>query len=173
MGVAWSSMSSRTDNRGATLIEAVTAILVLGIAIPPLVALFTEIAAHSVDDTYQGVAATYVDALMEEIVSKAFEDPDEASGSFGTEEGSRSAYDDIDDYDGLSNSPPKRLDGTDLDDYGGLTRSVTVDNVTAADPDPITPEVDGSTEFKRIKVTVTWTGGKGGELTLTGLRTKL
>ena len=101
-----------------------------------------------------------------------FEDPDLGAGSFGTEEASRSAYDDIDDYDGLSNSPPERINGTALSDYGGVTRSATVDNVLLTDPDPVTPEADGSTDFKRIRVTVAWTGGGGGELTLATLRIK-
>ncbi len=166
-------MRTSTNNRGATLIECVTAIVVLAIAIPPLVGLFREVAQHSADDTYQGVAVTYAEGLMEEIVSKAFEDPDLAGGSFGTEEGSRSAYDDIDDYDGLSNSPPERINGTALNDYGGFTRSATVDNVLSTDPDPVTPEADGSTDYKRIRVTVAWTGAGGGEITLTTLRTKL
>ncbi len=38
---------ARSPRRGATLIEVVTAILTLGIAIPPLVGLFTEVAANS------------------------------------------------------------------------------------------------------------------------------
>jgi MSHA pilin protein MshD len=162
-----------TRRRGTTLVEAVAAILTLGIAIPPLVGLFTEVASSTVDHTYQGVARAYANALMEEIVSKEFEDADESSGSFGTEEGARASFDDVDDFDGLSNSPPERITGADLDEYGGFTRGATVDNVTAADPDPATPAADGSTDFKRIRVTVTWTGGRGGELVLSTLRTKV
>lgn len=166
-------MRAHKNNRGVTLVEAVASIIVLSIAIPPLVSLFTEVAAHDAHHTQQSVAVTYADALMEEVVSKAFEDPGEATGSFGTEEGSRAAFDDIDDFDGLSNSPPERIDGTSLSDYSGFTRSVAVDNVTAADPDPATPAADGTTEFKRIRVTVAWTGAGGGEFTITTLRTKL
>jgi len=149
------------------------AMLVLGVAIPPLVAMFREVAAHSASDTYQGVAVTYAESLMEEIASKAFEDPDQATGSFGSEEGARAAYDDIDDFDGLNNSPPQRFDASPLADYGGFTRSAVVENVTAADPDPVTAEADGSTDFKRIRVTVAWTGAEGGELTLTTQRTRI
>jgi len=166
-------MRTIKNNRGVTLVESVVAIIVLAIAIPPITLLFSEVAAHSVEHTLQSVAITYADALMEEIVSKPFEDPDEAAGSFGTEEVSRADFDDVDDYDGLSNSPPERLNGTALDDYGGFTRSATVDNVTAADPDPTTPATDGSTDFKRIRVTVAWTGAGGGEFTVTTLRSKL
>jgi MSHA pilin protein MshD len=161
------------DERGATLIEVVMAMLVLGVAIPPLLALFREVAAHSASDTYQGVAVTYAESLMEEIVSKAFEDPDLAVGSFGSEESSRAAFDDIDDFDGLNNTPPERFDGSALADYGGFTRSALVESVLSTDPDPITAEADGSTDFKRIRVTVAWTGADGGELTLTTQRTRL
>ncbi len=165
-------MHTEKRQTGFTLTEAVSMIIVLGIAIPPLVYLFQQVNARSVDQTFQQVGVAYANSLMEEVVSKSFEDPDAATGSFGTEEGSRAAYDDVDDYDGLNNSPPQELDGTNLSDYNGFTRSVAVDNVTAADPDPITPGADGSSEFKRIRVTVAWTGGKGGECTLTTLRTK-
>jgi len=166
-------METRRNERGLTLIELVVVITVMVVAIPPLTSLYTEVAAASVDETYQTAAVSLADSLMEEIVSKAFEDPDLSEGSFATEEASRAAYDDVDDFDGLSNSPPQAIDGADLDDYGGITRSVTVDNVTILAPDPVTPETDGSTPMKRIEVKVVWTGGRGGELTLSTLRARL
>ena len=153
--------------------EAVVAIVALGIAIPPLVALYTGVAARSADGTYQEIALSYADALMEEIASKPFDEPSLDCGSFGTEEGTRASYDDVDDFDGLSSSPPKRINGTNLSDYGGFTRSVAVDNVTAASPDPGSPAADGSTNYKRVTVTVAWTGGKGGELKLKTLCSNL
>lgn len=159
--------------QGMTLVEVAIAITVLGIAVLPLTSMYQEVALHSVDDIYQSAALTYAESLMEEIVSRPYADPDLPKGSFGTEEGSRADYDDIDDFDGLRNSPPLRVDGTLLDDLGGFTRSARIDNVTESDPDPTTPATDGSTDFKRIEVTVRWTGGRAGELTLTTLRTEL
>ena len=158
---------------GFTLIEAIMMIVVLGIAIPPLVYLYQQVSVRSVDHRYQMVALAYAQGMVDEIVSKPFEDADLATGSFGTEEGARASYDDIDDFDGWSQSPPQQINGTQMKDYGGFTRTVTVDNVAAADPDPVMPQTDGSTNFKRIKVTVAWTGGRGGEITLTTLRTML
>ncbi|MBC8327661.1 MAG: hypothetical protein H8E31_02840 [Planctomycetes bacterium] len=166
-------MPEARNRRGATLIDTVMAVILLGVAIPPLTQLFTEVAAHDADHTYQGAALGFAEAMLEEIVSKAFEDPDLPTRSFGTEEGARIDFDDIDDFDGLSNTPPTAFDGALLDDYGGFTRSVTVDNVTSGDPDPLTPAGDGTTDLKRIRVTVAWTGGKGGELTLSTLRALL
>lgn len=169
----WTDHRAQARTSGITLIEVVMAILVLAVAIPPVAGLYREVSAQSVDHTLQTVATVYADALMHEIVSKSFEDPDVAAGSFGTEESNRSAYDDIDDFDGMSHSPPERMNGVQLDEYAGLTRSVTVHNVKANDPDPTTPQADGSTNMKRITVTVAWKGGRGGEITLATLRSKL
>jgi len=166
-------MHTRRNERGLTLIELVIVIAVMMVAIPPLTSLYTEVASASVDETFQSVAISLADSLLEEIASKSFEDPDLSEGSFATEEGSRAAYDDVDDFDGLSNSPPLAIDGTALDDHGGITRSVIVDNVTTSDPDPNTAETDGTTPMKRIRVKVAWTGGRGGELTLCTLRARL
>jgi MSHA pilin protein MshD len=163
----------RTSTKGMTLIETVTAVIVLGTAIPPLTKLYTEISSHRVDHAYQEMAVIYADSLLEEIVSKSFEDPDLAVGSFGTEEQARKDYDDLDDFDGLSNSPPQHFDGTPLNQFSGFTRSTVVDNVTASDPDPASAETDGTTDFKRIAVSVTWTSGRGGQVTLSTLRTQL
>jgi MSHA pilin protein MshD len=163
---------SRRSRRGLTLIESIAAIVVLGISIPPFLALFREVATKSTKDTNQAVAIQYANSLMEEIVSKAFEDPNLAAGSFGTEEGTRSAYDDVDDFNGLSDSPPKRIDGSTLSDYAGFTSAVTVANVTEANLGTGTAAANGSTDFKIITVTVSWTGGGGGAVTLKALRTK-
>lgn len=164
---------ARRAERGISLVEIVVVIAVLGVAIPPLTNLYTQVAHAGVDEEHQRAALELAENLMEEIGSKAYEDPDEASGSFGTEEGSRAAWDDVDDYDGLSNAPPLTIDGTALNDLAGLTRSVVVENVSSLDVDAATPETDGSTSMKRIRVVVSWTGGRGGELVLTTLRASL
>lgn len=163
----------RAARRGLSLIEVAMVVGVLGLALPPLSGLYAEVAQASVDDIHQAEALALAESLMEEIVSKAYEDPDEDPGSFGTEEASRADYDDIDDYDGLSNSPPEAIDGTDLDEVGSMTRSVLVDNVLTSDTDPTSAEADGSSVMKRVRVTVSWTGGRGGSLTLATLRASL
>ena len=153
--------------------EAVASITILAVALPPTVSLFTQVAASTPDDILQRAALLSADALLEEIISKGFEEPDLPSGSFGTEEASRRLFDDIDDFDGLVESPPVHADGTAVEGQAGLARSVTVSNVRFSGPDQATPEADGSTELKRIEVKVTWTGGRGGELSLVTLRSHL
>ena len=165
-------MRGAATNRGGTLIETVMAVVVLGVAIPPLLQLFTEVARHDADHSYQGAALNAAEALLEEIVSKDFEDPDLPIGSFGTEELTRSAYDDVDDFDGFLEASAT-IRGQVLGDGSGLSRRVWVDNVTADEPDPAIPAADGTTGFKRIRVTVAWKLGGGGEITLSTLRSRL
>ncbi len=92
--------------------------------------------------------------LMGEILRQAYEEPVDTpiwgreSGESG---GSRSAYDDVDDYDGWADSPPEDKDGTDLADLTGWERSVAVEFV---DPDSLTTVSATDTGVKRITVTV-------------------
>ncbi|MEM7310237.1 MAG: type II secretion system protein [Planctomycetota bacterium] len=166
-------MRARRDKRGATLIEAVLAVLVLGIAIPPLVGMFRAVSYHSTEDLYHEAGLRYADSLLEEIVSRAFEDPDLPAGSFGAEESARASFDDVDDYDGWGDSPPTALDGTALGGDPNYKRVAEVHSVTEANPDPTTPASDGSTRLKRIRVTVGWSGAGGGQVTLTTLRSNV
>ena len=166
-------MMTTNSRRGASLLEVMSAIIMLGIAIPPLIGLFTQVGHQSVDQIYQDAAVVYAEALLEEIVSKEFEDPQLGQGSFGREEKSRIFYDDIDDYDSMSNSPPVHRDGTQLDELSGFTRTVVVENVSSLAPNAVKPMADGSTNLKRIKVVVGWTAGRGGELQLSTLRSRL
>ena len=65
----------RRAQAGVTLIEVVAVIAVMMIAVPPLTGLYTQVASASVDETYQAEALSLAETLMEEIVSKAYEDP--------------------------------------------------------------------------------------------------
>lgn len=194
-------MGNKGNRCGVSLVEVITAVAVLGIAIPPVVSMFTEVARHSPDDLYQGAAIHAANSLMEEIVSKPFEDPDLPTGSFGAEEPLRRQYDDIDDFDGYSNAPDalgplvpaanpsvtstatagptaEDADATiftnaESSPYGGITLTVSVDNVSAAETDPTVPQADGSTHYKRITVGASWDVGDGGEVRFKTLRTNL
>jgi len=93
--------------------------------------------------------------LMTEILQKAYEEPDDTP-TFGPEAsestGSRTAFDDVDDYDGWSASPPQEKDGTEIPDLTAWERSVTVEYVAA---NHLTTVVGSDQGIKRITVTVT------------------
>jgi len=111
------------------------------------------------------VAQELAAQLMTEIRSRDFEDADYGAGSFGlgVDELLRTDYDDVDDYDGWSASPPEMPDGTDMTGYSGYVRSVIITNVD--DATLSADQTDGSTESKRIVVTVTRNGKLRARLT--------
>ena len=83
----------------------------------------------------------------------------------GENTGSREHFDDVDDYDGWSASPPESKTGGTLDGYEGWQRSVRVRYADPAQPDQNESFDSG---LKRVQVSVTTDKGK--TITLTGLR---
>jgi MSHA pilin protein MshD len=69
----------------------------------------------------------------------------------------RSIWDDVDDYDGLNNSPPRDRSGNALPGYSGWRAQVRVDYVKVASPMTTTFGDEG---LKRIIVTVTDPAGR-------------
>ncbi len=105
----------------------------------------------------RGTGHLLAEQLMAEILTQAYEDPDEPPGNIGTDgfediTRDRSYYDDVDDYDRWSAMPPKHKDGTTVDGYARWRRTVDVDWVQPFDVRQI---VDSDTGIKRIRVTVT------------------
>jgi len=151
---------------GFNLVEVTIALAFLAILLIPLSEMYLA-SYEGTDDvgTYDH-AFNLAQDMMEEITSKSFEDPTAGDGSFGTEEAARSDYDDVDDYDNYGpNSPPLDIAGNVLTDYTGMSRSVAVTNVTDLNlvnmpRTSLVAQVDGSTDFKYVVVTVNWNDGK-------------
>ncbi len=166
---------------GFTLIELVMTILILGSVSLILIPFFNSIT-HSSDPIIRQRAVALGQAMMDEISGKRWDENTPIGGgpivtgestvgtsrggtlliasdvtAIATEEGSRTDYDDLDDYNGLSetNTFSDQLGGTFT--YTGYSRTVSVDYI-AGDSSPIdrnTPAAAGSTDSKRIIVTVT------------------
>ncbi len=166
------NLAAHGRRAGITLIEAVAAIVVLGIAIPPLAGLFSSVAALDAQLGQDAAAFAVAENFMEEIASKAFEDPDLATGSFGTEEALRVDFDDVDDYDGYFVAPVERLDGTVVLGHESLSVLIEVRLIDQAnDPYPdlgggvvsIVPSLEA---FKQVRVRVFWPDGDHQLMTL-------
>ena len=102
----------------------------------------------------RAVAAGLADALMSEILQAAYKEPG-SSGAFGTDgaesAGPRSAFDDIDDFNGWNQSPPQDCDGTPMDDRDEWRHRVVVDRVLPANPTQTSGTDQGA---KRIRVII-------------------
>lgn len=152
--------------RGFTLLEVLIAIVIFTVGVVILLAAISTMIRSSSDIENIDVATNLTRDLIDEILGKGFDDPD--GGAFGLEEAEpRSNFDDVDDYDGWSKNPPEDVDGTSYDgtasqpNYSIFTRAVTVENVPEDNFDTETPSADGTTDAKRIVVTVSWTAAGG------------
>ena len=120
-------------NKAFTLLEFILVIALVGIAAAALVPALGQSLFRHAGLRRTMLACDLAMDMIEEIRAAAFEDPDLAEGSFGTEEGARSQYDDCDDYDGWSASPPEDKAGSAVSGHVGFTRSVVVENVAEDD----------------------------------------
>jgi len=88
---------------GFTLIEALIATVILAMTVSVVAVSFSSGAKSELDDARRTLAANLAQEMMEEILSKPFNDPDGPS-NVGPEPGEtgRQDFDNIDDYDGYS-----------------------------------------------------------------------
>ncbi len=109
------------NSRGITLIEMVAVIVVLGMAIPTLLTAFSSAAWRSSRSENIADATFYAQELMEEVKSKGFDEniTPPWTKTLGPDSGETYPnFDDIDDFNGYSDTPA-----------AGFTRSVAVDFV--------------------------------------------
>ena len=103
--------------RGVNLIELLISIVVISIACSGVLLVFAETVRFSADPMIQTQALAVGEAYLDEILARPLNDPS-GGESGGSEEGSpstaanRPLLDDVQDYDGLSNTPPQAQDGS-------------------------------------------------------------
>jgi hypothetical protein len=99
-----------------------------------------------------GRGRLFAEALMTEILQQSYQEPG-ATYVFGREAGEsetiRTAYDDVDDYHGWTESPLAAQDGTALPNSANWSRTVTVEWI-----DPLDPKQVSGTETGAKRITV-------------------
>jgi MSHA pilin protein MshD len=141
-------------SRGVTLIELVLSIVIVSIAASAVLGLLSFASRGSADAMVRNQAVAIAQAYLEEIRFKAFM----ANG----QEASRDLFDDVSDYNGLSNTGAR-------DQFGSSITGLEGYNVTVA----VTPSALGSIgsgDAKRIDVTVQHANA-GVTVVLAGYRT--
>ncbi len=119
-----------------TLLEVLVTIVVIAITATALLGLYTSVIGRSADPVIQQQAIAIAEAYLEEIQLQSFEDP-EVVETNGPEEGSRSEYDDVQDYDGITNAAIEDQNGAAITQLGAYTVTVSVgfealDSITQA-----------------------------------------
>lgn len=137
-------------HRGFTLVELLIFIVVVGAGLAGILSVMDTSVKSSADPMVRKQAVAIAESVLEEVLQKAYADPD---NSPAVVEASRDLWDDVDDYNGQTQAAfafPANLSAY------ALTIAVTTDNTTLG------------IEAKRVRVTVT----RGTEsMVLTGYRT--
>jgi len=155
------SFSPRLSSlQGLGLVEVLISLLLIGLGIMGF-GMAIPLGKDSIDEMRQERVALFLaKQMMEEIQSRAFEDPNQPPlfGREGGETPPRTNFDDVDDYDNWDQNPPQYPNGDPLNgnddrpDYRDFRRKVVVENVD--DADYSLARADGTTASKRITVTV-------------------
>jgi type II secretory pathway pseudopilin PulG len=138
---------------GLTLTEVVVSTMIVG--------LMTVAALNGLGSTTRsselagnrGIALGLADSLMAEILATSYSDPNGAP-TFGLETGEaapRTNFDDVDDFHGWNQMPPKAADGTTIPNRANFRQRITVNWVV-----PATPQTTAVTDqgAKRVRVDI-------------------
>lgn len=137
---------------GLTLVELVITIAVLAIAVTGILLVLNENIAHSADPMVEQQAVNIAEAYLDEILNQSFTDPD---GSNVGE--TRPTYDDVNDYNGLSESPHDQS-GNAVAGLSNYTVTVTVTNNVTLGTDANATRVDVNVVYAPTNISITLSG---------------
>ena len=160
-----------TDNRlrrGMTLIECVISIVIVATMLVAALSALGSFARARRSQFDRCAGGALARALMSEILQGRYLEPGR-DVYFGLEPGEsadvRSDWDDVDDYDGLIDCPPKTKSGAAIIGAAGWTRKAAVEYVQPENPNQVS-----STDTGLVRITVSATSPTGVTTTLKALR---
>lgn len=142
--------------RGLSLVEVVISLAIVGGLFASTMAGVGAVGRAGIIADERVRASQYAADLVSEIQAQPYEDPALAAGSFGLSAADsagpgRSKYDDVDDYNGYTESPLTDRSGAVIPRTTGWTRSVTVGWARPANPDGL---ANSDSRIKKIVVTI-------------------
>ena len=164
------SIFNHKSRQGFTLMGALIIIVIIGVALPGILISLNQ-AAHDLVITENTALATMLaQDLAEEIKSKKWDENTPATGGSipngqksdplgpeagQTRSGGANTFNDIDDYNGLDDSPPVDGSGNTMTEYSVFRIQVQVIYVEDSDLDTqdVGPPLPN---YKRIEITVSW-----------------
>jgi len=151
-----------------TLIEAVISIVIVATMLVAAVSALGSFARARRSQFDRCAGGTLARGLMSEILQARYLEPG-VNVWFGLDDGEsalvRATWDDVDDYNGLSECPPKTKSGAAITGAAGWTRQVAVAYVQ-----PDNPNQTSSTDTGLVRITVSATSPTGVTTTLQALR---
>ncbi len=146
---------------GFTLIEAAICTLVVAVMLAAALSVVGSAARGALREREWRRAQSFAKTVMNEALAAAFNDPQGGSG-FGIDAGenlsNRFTFDDVDDFNGYTESGLTEASGKALPWGAGWTLKMSVQNVAPSDPTTLRPDAD-DTGLRRVTVTVAAPGG--------------
>ena len=157
-------------SQGFTLVETIVSMLVISVAALAMASALGVAFSHSSDSLLYAKSGHLAQAYIEEIQSRRYDENAAPGGkpscapattpcsAIGSDGETRIQFDDVDDYDGLDDLPPRNSLDQPLTDYPGFRVQVAVTYATAAQ---VTAwQLDDVSDAKLAVVTVTTPDGK-------------
>ena len=115
------AMAVVSRQAGVTLVELVISIVIVAVAASAVLGALAKTSASSADPMVRQQAVAVAEGYLEEIMLKPYDDPDGTDG-----EAARAAFDDVDDYAGLSDVGARDQQGNAIAGLGAYNVGVTV-----------------------------------------------
>jgi len=141
---------------GFSLVEVLIATILIGLSIAALVAANGSFTMANDAGADLSTAEFLIEQIREMTTMLAVIDPETETTTFGPEETSVAGYDDLDDFDGQTFSPPINANKVPMASYPTFSQQVVVENL---DPSNFNQVVgDHASDFVRVTATVSQNG---------------
>ncbi len=117
---------------GFTLVEVLIATILVGLAIASLIGANISLTRANGVGADLSTAEFLIEQFRELTTLVGVIDPETGTGYFGSEEAVLADYDDLDDFDGKSFSPPINTNREALHSFAAFSQQITVENVDGA-----------------------------------------
>jgi prepilin-type N-terminal cleavage/methylation domain-containing protein len=146
-------MKNTRRQEGFTLIEVLIAMLLIGLAIVSLISANGAFTQANASGAELSTSEFLIEQIRELTTVLPVIDPNTGTATFGPEASETLAnYNDLDDFNGASFSPPISADRNTLADLSAYTQQITVENVSASDFEQVVS--NHSSFFVRVTVRV-------------------
>lgn len=147
-------MQGKRSNNGFSLVEVLIAVLLVGLAIAALMAANGAMTNANGAGTNLSNAEFLIGEIAELTAVLPVVDPQSEDATFGPEadETTLASYDDLDDFDGATFSPPICAERSVLNSSAGFSQQITVENVSPADFEVVVG--DHTSDFVRVTVRI-------------------
>jgi prepilin-type N-terminal cleavage/methylation domain-containing protein len=137
---------------GFSLIEVLIAIILIGLAITALLVASSSFTIANGAGADLTTAEFIIEQIRELTALLPVVDPQTSTTTFGPEETDLAYYDDLDDFDSASFSPPIDANRNVLNNFAEFSQHVIVENVNPGNLEQVVS--DHSSSFVRVTVTV-------------------